>query len=119
MSEAKTYSGSCHCGKVRFEATTDLKSVIQCNCSICARLGYLLTFMPPEQFKLLSGESELQDYQFNKMNIHHLFCSNCGIHGFGRGKGPDGKQTYAVNLRCLDGVDLSAVKPMPFDGKSM
>ena len=118
MSEAKTYSGSCHCGKVRFEATTDLKRVVQCNCSICARLGYMLTFMPPEQFKLLSGEGDLKDYQFNKKNIHHLFCSNCGVRGFGRGIGPGGKQMYAVNVRCLEGVDLDGLNITQYDGKS-
>jgi hypothetical protein len=104
---------------VRFEATTDMKTVVQCNCSICSRLGYLLTFLPPEQFQLLSGESELQDYQFNKKRIHHLFCSNCGVHGFGRGNGPDGKEMIAVNLRCLEGVDLGGLKPAHFDGRSM
>ena len=119
MSEAKTYSGSCHCGKVRFEATTDLKRVVQCNCSICARLGYMLTFMPPEQFKLLSGEGDLKDYQFNKKNIHHLFCKDCGVGSFSRGFSPNGEQTFAINVSCLDDVNLATLKPTPFDGKSL
>ena len=37
MSEAATYSGGCHCGAVRFEATADLAKVISCNCSICTQ----------------------------------------------------------------------------------
>ena len=119
MSEAKTYSGSCHCGKVRFEATTDLKRVVQCNCSICARLGYMLTFMPPEQFKLLSGEGDLKDYQFNKKNIHHPFCATCGIESYAWGKGPGGNDMVMLNVRCLDGVDAGKLPVMKFDGASL
>jgi|SRR6185436_16538355 len=119
MADVKTYNGSCHCGSVRYEVSTELKSVIQCNCSICSRVGYLLTFVAPEQFKLLAGEEKLSDYQFNKKNIHHLFCSSCGVHGFGRGTGPGGKQMYAVNVRCLEGVDVGGLTINSFDGKSL
>jgi hypothetical protein len=119
MADVKTYSGSCHCGNVRYEASTDLKTVMQCNCSICSRAGYLLTFVSPEQFKLLQGEGELTDYQFNKKNIHHLFCSTCGVRGFGRGRGPGGKEMYAVNVRCLEGVDLGGLTITSFDGQSL
>ena len=119
MGESKTYTGGCHCGKVRYETTTDLSKVIACNCSICSKKGYLLTFVPAERFTLLSGKDELTDYQFNKKHIHHLFCRTCGIQSFGSGTGPDGKPTYAVNVRCLDGVDPSGLAVTNYDGKSM
>ena len=67
------YTGGCHCGKVRFEVDMDLKEVISCNCSMCAKRGSLLAFVPEENFTLLSGEDALTDYQFNKKVIHHLF----------------------------------------------
>ncbi|AKU92972.1 GFA family protein [Vulgatibacter incomptus] len=119
MSEPKTHSGSCHCGNVRYEATLALGQVVACNCSICNRVGHLLAFVPVEQFRLLSGEDSLVDYRFNAKKIAHLFCSTCGIHPFGRGKGPDGKETYAVNVRCLDGVDPRTLEVMHYDGKSI
>jgi hypothetical protein len=118
MTEAKTYEGSCHCRKVRYRVTTDLQQVISCNCSICARAGTLLTFVGSDQFQLLAGEGELTDYQFNRNNIHHLFCSTCGIKSFGRGTGPGGKPMCAINVRCLDGVDLDKLQVTPVDGKS-
>ena len=55
MSETKTYSGSCHCGKVRFEMTAEITRASACNCSICGRLGWLMVSVPPGQFKLQSG----------------------------------------------------------------
>ena len=118
MPETKTYTGGCHCGKVRYEVTMSLDRIISCNCSICSKTGTLLAFVPADQFELLSGEGDLTDYQFNKKQIHHLFCSTCGVRSFARGKGPDGKEMRAVNVRCLDDVDISTLTPMQFDGKS-
>lgn len=116
--ETKTWQGGCHCGAVRYEVTMKLAGAITCNCSICSKTGTMLNFVPEEQFKLLSGEDSLTDYQFNRNIIHHLFCKRCGVRSFARGKGPDGKGTAAINVRCLDGVDLDAVPTKHFDGKS-
>jgi hypothetical protein len=118
MAEAKAYTGGCHCGKVRFEVKTDLARVIACNCSICSKAGWLLAFVPAEQFTLLSGGDVLSDYQFGKKRIHHLFCPTCGVHSFARGVGPDGREMRAVNVRCLENVDVDALAITPFDGKS-
>lgn len=119
MPEPKTHAGGCHCGKVRYEVTTDLARVAQCNCSICSKKGYLLTFVPADRFRLLSGADVLTDYQFNKMNVHHLFCSVCGISSFGHGTGPGGVNMNAINVRCLDDVDVASLTVTPFDGKSL
>jgi hypothetical protein len=119
MPEPTTHSGSCHCGRVSFEATVDLTQVMECNCSHCQRKGFLLTFIAPSQFTLHSGEQELTAYQFNKKIIQHLFCRTCGVQAFARGSMPDGSPAMAVNIRCLEGVDLPALKPMPFDGRNM
>jgi len=119
MAEVQPYLGSCHCGNVRYEVNTDLKSVMACNCSICSRSGYLLTFVPEDQFKLLSGEGKMTDYQFNKKNVHHLFCSTCGVRSFGRGTGPGGRAMVAINVRCLEGVDPAHLDIKFVDGKSV
>ncbi|MBX3217979.1 MAG: GFA family protein [Labilithrix sp.] len=118
MSEPKSYEGSCHCGSVRYKATVDLSSVIACNCSMCGRSGTILTFVAPDRFELLSGEGATTDYQFNKKSIHHLFCSTCGIKSYADGTGPDGKKMFAINVRCLDGVDVSTLQVTNVDGKS-
>jgi hypothetical protein len=119
MNETKTYTGGCHCGKVRYEVKTNLAQVISCNCSICSKTGSLLTFTPVSEFKLLSGQDSLSDYQFGKHVVHHLFCSACGIRSFARGTGPDGSEMRAINVRCLDDVDVAALTLTPFNGKSI
>ncbi|MBX6424621.1 MAG: GFA family protein [Variibacter sp.] len=115
----QTYTGGCQCGRVRYEVALALGEVISCNCSRCGRLGSLLAFSPAERFKLLSGEDALTDYQFNRHVIHHLFCATCGIQSFARGRGPDGVEMVAINVRCLDGVDVEALPVKTFDGRSL
>lgn len=68
--------------------------------------------------KVLSGGDAQTEYQFNKHVIHHLFCKACGVASYATGKKPDGKEMVAVNVRCLDGVDLGALKLTHFDGRS-
>ncbi len=119
MEKAKEHHGGCHCGRVRFDVTADLSSIIACNCSICQKTGSILAFVPEAQFKLVSGADDLVDYQFNKKVIHHLFCRVCGVRSFARGAAPDGRKMAAVNVRCLDDVDVTALNPKPFDGKSL
>lgn len=112
------HQGGCHCGRVRYEVEMNLENAISCNCSVCMKRGSLLDFVPESNFKLLSGESDLKDYQFNKKVIHHLFCGNCGILSFGKGSAPDGTKMIAVNIRCLDGIDLSRIQIHEYDGRS-
>ena len=94
MPDMQTYSGGCHCGRVRYQVTTSLDPVLDCNCSICRKRGALWTYVKPSQFKLQSGQDELSDYQFNKKAIHHLFCRNCG-----------------VSMYCTDGMEVFSRKP--------
>lgn len=111
------HTGGCHCGQVKFEVDMNLEKAISCNCSICMKRGSLLDFVPESQFKLLSGENILNDYQFNKKVIHHLFCKNCGIVSFAKAAAPDGTKMIAINVRCLDNVDLSKLKIHEYNGK--
>jgi hypothetical protein len=118
MAEAKTYAGGCHCGQVRYELTAEIASAYDCNCSICMKRGALWGFVGGDKFTLKSGADALKDYLFNKKAIHHLFCSSCGVGSFSRGM-HDGRPIVAVNLRCLDEIDLAALPRVPVDGKSL
>lgn len=90
-----------------------------CNCSICSRAGWLLTFVDRDAFRLLDGEASLTDYQFGKRHLHHTFCKVCGVRAFSSGDDGNGTSTTAVNLRCLSGIDLTALPVQAFDGASL
>ena len=112
------YRGSCHCGKVAFEAEGEIGKVLACNCSMCKRKGSLLWFVPKTQFRLLTPESAASTYLFNKHVIKHRFCATCGIHPYAEASDKDGKPTAAVNVRCLEGVDPESFEVQHFDGAS-
>ena len=116
MDTIVTHSGGCHCGRVRFEVLAPERiSVSDCNCSICAKSGYLHLTVPKSRFKLLSGSDALVTYQFNTGTAKHLFCSVCGIKSFYVPRShPDG---FSVNARCLDGHTIRELVVTPFNGQ--
>jgi hypothetical protein len=114
----KTHTGGCHCGNVRYEVDIALENAMECNCSHCSKKGFLLAFAPKENFRTETDESTLGEYRFNKKAIAHLFCPTCGIQSYGRGKNAKGEETVAINVRCLDGVDIDSLTINKVDGKS-
>jgi hypothetical protein len=113
------YQGSCHCGQVAFTVDGTLEGATSCNCSICQRKGILMWFVPKDQFKLLTPDENASTYTFNKHFIKHRFCPKCGIHTYGEATDRKGTPIAAVNIRCLEDVDLDKVPVTPFDGKSL
>ena len=111
----EAYEGGCHCGRVRFRVRGDLATVSECNCSICTMKGILHLVVPRERFELLRGADAITTYLFNTGVAKHTFCRYCGIHSFYTPRSaPDG---VSVNVRCLDGVDMTTIKTHPFDGR--
>ena len=109
------YEGGCHCGAVRFRAEGDLDNVSECNCSICTMKGIIHLVVPRDRFELLRGTEAITTYTFNTGVAKHTFCRHCGIHSFYTPRSaPDG---ISVNVRCLDDVDVEAVRRRPFDGR--
>ena len=109
-------TGGCHCGAVRFEVLAPREIEAKaCNCSICAKSGYLHYHVEQDQFRLLRGRDQITTYSFNTGTAQHHFCSVCGIKSFyvPRSK-PDG---YSVNVRCLDDGQVRVTSISLFDGQ--
>ena len=87
---------------MRFEVDAEaMAELLDCNCSICSRTGFLHLIVPREQFRLLAGRENLVTYTFNTRTAKHYFCGDCGIKSFYVPRShPDG---YSVNARCIDG----------------
>ena len=109
--------GGCHCGAVRFEAEApEPLEALDCNCSICARTGFLHLIVPHAEFRLLAGEKALASYRFGSGAANHLFCRRCGVKSFYQPRShPD---SWSVNLRCVDGAESLDVAVRPFDGRN-
>lgn len=111
------HAGGCHCGAVRIEveAPEDIEAH-ECNCSMCAKAGFLHLIVPASRFRLVSGADELTTYTFNTGVAKHLFCRVCGIKSFYVPRSnPDG---FSVNVRCLDAGTIRSIKVLPFDGQN-
>ena len=110
------HTGGCHCGRVRFEVTAPAAiHVLDCNCSICAKTGFLHLIVPKERFKLVDGKSSITTYTFNTGIAQHNFCSHCGVKSFYVPRShPDG---VSVNARCLDQDRVAAMTIETINGK--
>ena len=110
-------AGGCHCGAVRFEiAVPDTPELLDCNCSMCAKSGYLHLIVAAKDFTLLQGADALTDYRFGTGAAHHLFCRTCGIKSFYVPRcHPDG---YSVNWRALDSTEGMTPVIRAFDGRN-
>ncbi len=110
-----THRGGCHCGRVRFEVEAPAHlEVLECNCSLCQKLGFLHLLIPRSQFKLVSGADSLTSYQFNTHTATHLFCKVCGVKSFYVPRSHP--EDYSVNARCLDDGTVEMLTVTPFDG---
>ncbi len=117
---AKSYTGSCHCGAIKFSFDSDeITRGVRCNCSICSRKGAMMSpmAMPPEQIKIEAKEGSLALYQFGLKTAKHYFCKECGIYTFHETARQPGH--FRVNLGCVEDVDTFSLEADLFDGKHL
>jgi len=110
-----TYTGGCHCGRIRFEVRGDLSKVTECNCSICGKSGFVHWRVEPEQVRLLTPESGMATYRWHTGLAKHHFCPVCGVAPLRVPRADQTKMT--VNVRCLDNIDLGKLEIVQFDGR--
>jgi len=111
------HRGGCHCGAVRYEVLAPAQLKVQsCNCSICAKTGFLHLIVPASDFTLLQGAGDLTRYTFNTGTAQHLFCRVCGVKSYYVPRSnPDG---FSVNVRCLDTATVESIEIEEFDGQN-
>ena len=108
------YTGKCHCGAIEFEVEGTLDHVVDCNCSYCARAGYLHWNVEPQRFRVTKGASAYRTYTFGTGTSKNHFCTTCGISPFRTPRSDP--HLIDVNVRCLQGIDASELRVQTFDG---
>ena len=115
-----THTGSCHCGKIAYSFESGpITEGVECNCSMCARKGEIMHFIPASAFTLKTPQENLATYLFNKHVINHHFCPTCGIAPFSDGTDPKGNKMVAINLRCVEGVEPRGLDIKFFNGRDL
>lgn len=105
--QLRTFQGSCHCGAVRFEISSDFPELTTCDCSICRRKNALMVKVHESAFTLISGRESLGAYRFHTGTAEHYFCTTCGIYPFHRKRvTPD---HFGINVFCLEGFDPAGI----------
>ena len=110
--------GGCHCRAVRFRFTSASPEVdlLDCNCSMCSRTGFLHLIVPHSDFELLTARESLTSYRFGTGAAEHLFCSTCGVKSFYEPRSHPG--AWSVNFRCLDDGHGLQSQIQTFDGRN-
>ncbi|KAF1833287.1 hypothetical protein BDW02DRAFT_570170 [Decorospora gaudefroyi] len=122
-----TYQASCHCGAFSYNVTASpplndpSATVMECNCSICERNGYLLIYVPDERVSFTKGAIEdFRSYSFASKKMNHYFCGTCGASCMIRSKDPSFfPGITCVNVRMLRDVDLKTLNLKFGDGKNL
>jgi hypothetical protein len=121
----RTYRGSCHCGRVRFEVDAELDHVRECDCSVCRRRGALNHRVAKEHLRLETPWEDLTLYRWGSLTARDYFCPTCGILPFRRPSDPTPAELaagmepfdgWAVNVRCLEGVDAESIPRVRIQG---
>jgi hypothetical protein len=111
------YTGSCHCGAIRFEVDTNFPELTMCDCSLCRKKNALMVKVHESAFILLAGHAELTEYQFHTHTARHYFCKVCGIYPFHRKRvTPD---YLGINVFCLEGFDPTGIPVRQAVGAAM
>ena len=112
-----THKGGCHCGRIAYSFEGEIGEVLECNCSLCAKRGGLLHFIPAAAFTLTTPREDLSTYRFHNKVLDHHFCAVCGISPFSEGSDRKGNKMVCINVRCVEGVDPHALTTKRYDGR--
>jgi hypothetical protein len=128
MTDVRSYSASCHCGRVLFRFKSKVITTgSRCNCSICIRKGAVWSsgYFAPEELEIARGPASLSLYQFGDKDVNHYFCSSCGVSPFtviesvpANYAGPAKPGCYRVNLGCVQGLEVLSLDIDVIDGRS-
>ena len=108
---------SCHCGRLRLEVDAALGEVVECNCSICVRTGFLHWYVDPMAVRYLTERQGASTYWWRDATGGQHFCPNCGIAVIRTSTAYP--PAVSINARCIEGVELGALTIRQVDGRHL
>ncbi|TDZ61052.1 Centromere protein V [Colletotrichum trifolii] len=141
VEDGALYTGSCHCGDLTIAVNSEpidetyKGMVIDCNCSICVRNGYIWIYPQADQVVLTGADDKMGKYSFNHSILYKTFCKRCGVPMTNHATSlsaedaaalPEDRRfwydlaqgKHAVNTRVLHGMDIYSLQPRQVDGKA-
>lgn len=105
--------GKCHCNKVGFELNRAPNYLVDCNCSMCTRLGALWGHIDESAFNR-TGPGDTIEYMHGDRTLAVHSCRNCGCttHWENRSEGT----RMAVNFRMCEPDVVARFRIRQFDG---
>jgi hypothetical protein len=123
--QKQTFRGSCHCGRVVFEAGIDLsQGTSKCNCTSCWKKRWWSVRCQPSDFRAISGEAELVDARSVSTSAKPSgFCKHCGVQTYAWVEKSDwNPEAYvAISVAALDDLDPATLVAAPIqycDGRA-
>jgi len=110
-------SGGCHCGAVQITLAELPAEVLQCNCSLCRKTGWIGGYCAPEDAKISAGDDALIGYVQGDKTITVWHCRTCGCttHWTPLTAPPD---RMGINMRMFDWKDWKHLAVVEVDGAS-
>src|SRR5262245_31401536 len=106
---------SCHCGAIRLDVDAEMARLHECNCSTCARSGFIHWKVPVEAVRLVTRKCRLSTYLWRDADAGHHFCPTCGTPMLRTGY----RDRISVNARGLEGVDIFELEVSRHDGRKL
>ena len=114
----RPYLLSCHCGAIRLEVDAELTGLVECNCSSCARHGFLHWKVPVEAVRLVTEKVTLSTYHWRDAFGGHEFCPRCGTGMLRTGSEPESTAVdgRAVGYQRKDRAWVDNAGQLPYRG---
>ena len=109
-------STTCHCGAVRITVPRRPAYLLNCNCSICRRLGCLWAYYPEAEVQIDTPPEGQDAYIWGDKTLRTLRCKTCGCVTHWASLQPNEDGRMGINMRNFEPEQIGDVRIRRFDG---
>ena len=109
-------AGECHCGAVSYKFNETPEFAVECNCSICRRLGVHWIYGKRETVDISAPQDGLINYIWGDKELVFHSCKTCGVTTHYTAANPEKHNAVVVNLKLADPRHAKSIPLRHFDG---